>query len=112
MSGTHGFDNRIEYRFKLPAHRVINKKRRKMDEDLSEFLVEVQERKVPSIYLKVTGELGDPQVSLDREALRSGIQKEWKEQKPWQREKGDPSSDAPSSGGLKFEWSEGRDSIR
>ena len=62
--------------------------------------------------LKVTGELGDPQVSLDREALRSGIQKEWKEQKPWQREKGDPSSDAPSSGGLKFEWSEGRDSIR
>ena len=112
MSGTHGFDNRIEYRFKLPAHRVINKKRRKMDEDLSEFLVEVQERKVPSIYLKVTGELGDPQVSLDREALRSGIQKEWKEQKPWQRKKEDPSSDAPSSGGLKFEWSEGRDSIR
>ena len=112
MSGTHGFDNRIEYRFKLPAHRVINKKRREMDEELSEFLVEVQERKVPSIYLKVTGELGDPQVSLDREALRSGIQQEWKEQKPWQLEKEDPSSDAPSSGGLKFEWSEGRDSIR
>lgn len=112
MSGSHGFNNRIDYRFKLPAHRVINKKKRKMDEELSEFLVEVQERKVPSIYLKVTGELSDPQVALDKEALRSGIQQEWREQKPWQREKDESASEPPPSGGLKFEWSEGRDSIR
>ena len=112
MSGSHDFNNRIDYRFKLPAHRVINKKKRKMDQELSEFLVEVQERKVPSIYLKVTGELSDPQVALDKEALRSGIQQEWKEQKPWQREKDEPASEPPPSGGLKFEWSEGRDSIR
>jgi hypothetical protein len=110
ISGIHEFNNNIDYQFSLPINRLISKRKSKMDKELEEFLVEVQERKEPKFYVQVTGTVEEPIVTVDKEGIKKGIKSEWKNQDIWK--KSDPEKDEKPSGGLQFEWGEETDSIR
>lgn len=107
--GLHYFNNQIDYRFNLPIEKVVGKKRQKMEEELSDYIMEVQERKQPRIYLRVTGSMSQPVVEVDRDGIRTGLEKEWKAQKPFEKNTDDLSDRKKPS--LQFEWEEGRDSL-
>lgn len=110
ISGIHQFDNTIDYQFSLPINRLVSKRKSQMDEELEEYLVEVQERKQPKFYVRVTGTVEKPVVSVDKEGIKEGIKTEWKNQDIWKKK--ETEEEEKPSGGLQFEWGEETDSIR
>lgn len=110
IEGVHDFDNKIDYRFSLPIQRVVSKKSRKwMDEELDEYVVEVQTRKQPLIHLRVTGSMEEPSIQLDEDAFKTGLKKEWEDQNIFKKDNKTDNTDKEKPA-LQFEWNEPRDS--
>jgi hypothetical protein len=107
--GLHYFNNQIDYRFNLPIEKVVGKKKTKMDDELGDYIIEVQERKQPRIYLRVTGSMDRPVVEVDRDGIRAGLQQEWKDQKPFEEEIEELSDRKKPV--FQFEWEEEQDSL-
>ena len=107
--GLHYFNNQIDYRFNLPIEKVVGKKKTKMDDELGDYIIEVQERKQPRIYLRVTGSMNRPVVEVDRDGIRAGLQQEWKDQKPFEEEIEELSDRKKPV--FQFEWEEEQDSL-
>ncbi len=82
FTGRHAFDNTIDYSVKLKmADALFNKRRAKARKsEFDAFLIEQESKDNPAIYLKMTGQAGNPQVSLDKEALGQSLKQDLKKQ--------------------------------
>ena len=80
-SGTHSFDNVMDYEFKILLNEILgNKFRRKNKKRLSEFgVVQDDGIKGMTMFLKMQGTVDDPQISYNtlrlRESLSDGLKK-------------------------------------
>jgi hypothetical protein len=75
LSGTHTFDQRIDYRIAAPLNN-----RKKVDPDEAFGAIEEVTTGKPKIYLKITGTTDSYEVSLDKEALKKKISSDLKKE--------------------------------
>ena len=86
-SGIHSFDNEMDYEFKILLNEILgNKFKRKHKKKVSEFgIVENNGIKGIAMFLKMKGNIDDPEISYNtlrlRESLSQGFKKEKKELK-------------------------------
>lgn len=113
INGTHDFDNNIDYGLKLKLSDVLFKKRRNKTRksEFDDYLAEAEEEDDPNIYIKMTGAVSDPQISLDTKSLGKsileGFKKQGKELKDlFSKDKKDKTKEDP---GIIYEWDEDDD---
>ncbi len=76
LSGTHTFDNHIDYRFKLLLNDVLWRKAKKKKKDISEFgYIADDGLGKTTIFLKMKGTIDDYDISYDTK----GLKERWKE---------------------------------
>ena len=86
-SGIHSFDNEMDYEFKILLNEILgNKFKRKHKKKVSEFgIVENNGIKGIAMFLKMKGNIDNPEISYNtlrlRESLSQGFKKEKKELK-------------------------------
>ena len=86
-AGTHSFENVMDYEFKILLNEILgNKFKRKNKKKVSEFgVVQDDDVKGMTMFLKMKGTVDDPQISYNtlrlRESLSDGFKKEKKELK-------------------------------
>lgn len=108
--GKHSFDQQIDYSIRLAVADLIKKKKKKKS-DLDEWIVEAETTEQPYIWVHVGCTVANPCLSMDREMMKKGVKKEWKQQgediknifKP-EDPKTKPKD--PTKGELIFEWEE------
>ena len=104
IKGEHRFNNWIDYTVQLPIEALI-KKGKKSKGEFDDWIVEVQERKQPGIYVKIKGEMNALDIQWDKDATQEGLKQEWQRNaNPFRKD----TTIAPikSSGGIQFDWDE------
>ena len=84
ISGTHNFEQEIDYRIKLLLSELISSKFRKKNTQIkkTEFGEVKENGKIfNTIYFKMTGNSENPEISFDRIRFREDVQKEIKKEK-------------------------------
>ena len=80
MEGTHQFNNQVDYRFTLLLDQILGKKAKKPKD--SEFgYVEDDGLGKTQLFLRMKGDLNDPDISYDKQQLGKHLKKEVKEEK-------------------------------
>ena len=75
ISGTHTFDQRIDYRVIAPL-----RSKRKIDPDEAFGAIEEDNTGQPKIFLKITGTTDDYKVMYDKEAVKKKIVSDFKKE--------------------------------
>jgi len=112
LQGKHSFDQQIDYSVRLALKDVLNKKRKDKKTDLDEWIVEVESADQPYIWVHIGCTIDNPCLTLDRELIKKGVKKEWKQQgedirnifKP-EPANAEPKKD-PTKGEVLYEWNE------
>lgn len=103
LSGTHAFDQRIDYRVVAPL-----RNRKKIDPDEAFGAIEEDSKGQAKIFLKITGTTDDYDVSLDKAAVKqkiaSDLKKEVKELKDAFRLKGKKKKKELELSDEEFDW--------
>lgn len=83
IEGKHGFDNSINYSIRLKLSDVLfnNRKNRKKQSEFDQHLDVVEEDDDPNIYIKMTGSVEAPSITLDRQNIGKSINQDLKNQK-------------------------------
>jgi hypothetical protein len=82
ISGTHSFNNDIDYQIKLLLSELISKKARKRDANLDkQLLVEDDGLGRTTLYLKMDGTVDDPNIYFDKIRIKEKIKTEIKKEK-------------------------------
>ncbi len=111
LQGRHSFDQQIDYSIRLALKDVIGKKRKDKKTDLDNWIVEVETTDQPYIWVHVGCSIADPCLTLDRELLKQGVKKEWKQQGEdikniFKPDKNTTPKKDPTKGEVIFEWNE------
>ncbi len=82
ISGTHSFNNDIDYQIKLLLSELISKKARKRNTNLDkQLLVEDDGLGRTTLYLKMDGTVDDPNIYFDKIRIKEKIKTEIKKEK-------------------------------
>jgi len=82
ISGTHSFDNVIDYRFKLLMNDVLWKKAKSKKKENSEFGYEEDDGLGKAVlFLRMTGTVKNPKISYDTKSLKEKWNDDIKEEK-------------------------------
>lgn len=82
ISGTHSFDNAIDYRFKLLMSDVLWKKAKSKKKENSEFGYEEEDGLGKAVmFLRMTGTVKNPKISYDTKSLKEKWNDDIKEEK-------------------------------
>lgn len=74
ISGTHSFDQRIDYRIVTPL------RRKKLNDPESQLAIEEDPRGGPKLFLKIVGTTDDYKISYDTEAVKRKIVSDFKKE--------------------------------
>ncbi len=112
ISGTHDFNNMIDYSMRLKLDDVLfsKRKRERKKSEFDEHLVEIDNEDEPYIYVKMSGTADDPDISLDRESMGSAFSRDLKQQGQEIKDifkKEDSDKKDKNDPGIIFEWDEG-----
>ncbi|OQX79080.1 MAG: hypothetical protein B6D61_04165 [Bacteroidetes bacterium 4484_249] len=80
ISGTHTFQNQIDYRIKVLLSDLLSKKKRKEDE-IEGIFTQDDGLGRTTLFLKMTGDANDPEIKYDTKAVRTKISSDLKSQK-------------------------------
>jgi len=81
-SGTHAFNNDIDYKIKLSLNDLLSKKARKAKKENSEFgVVEDDGLGRTALYLSMTGNADNPVIKYDRKSAMTNLKKDFKSEK-------------------------------
>jgi len=72
LSGTHTFDNVIDYHVKLKMADVINRNKKSKPEDIGDNFVKEDDIE-PRLFLSLTGDVSDPVIKYDSRAVKEKI---------------------------------------
>jgi len=82
ISGTHSFNNEIDYQIKLLLSELISKRARKRNTNLDKQLfVEDDGLGKTTLYLKMDGTVDDPNIYFDKISIKEKIKTEIKKEK-------------------------------
>lgn len=77
-SGTHGFDNEIDYRVRMQLSDVLFKKQQKENPELDEHYVFEDQKAGPLLFLHMTGNVYNPIIEYDSQSARKNVVQEFK----------------------------------
>lgn len=77
-SGTHGFDNEIDYRIRMQMSDVLFKKQQREHPDLEEHYVFEDRKAGPLLFLRMTGNVYHPIIEYDAQSARKNVVQEFK----------------------------------
>lgn len=81
-SGTHDFDNNIDYHFKVTLSELLSKKRLREAPKNKEFEeVEEDEQGKTTLFISMTGNIDNPKIKFDRKELKQFVKDEVKNEK-------------------------------
>jgi hypothetical protein len=81
VSGTHSFDNYLDYKMKIRLSELLTRKaRRAKKENEENFVVEDDPRRA-SIYLSISGNSNDPEVKYDQKQAMASVKEDLREEK-------------------------------
>ncbi|HRG59587.1 MAG TPA: AsmA-like C-terminal region-containing protein [Bacteroidia bacterium] len=81
-SGTHDFDNNIDYHFKVTLNELLSKKRRREVPKNSEFdEMEEDEKGKTTLFISMTGNMDNPKIKFDKKELKKFVKDEIKNEK-------------------------------
>ena len=82
LAGSHGFNNSIDYSIRLKLSDVLfnSRKKQKKQSEFDEHLTVMESEDNPNIFLKMTGTVDDPIISLDKKSVGKSINADLKEQ--------------------------------
>lgn len=106
-TGTHHFNNTIDYGVRLRLQEVLSKKEKKskLSPELAQHIYEQESEDVPYLFLRLTGNALNPKVSIDKEAWLSSIGEDLQEQKKeWRKKLNKEKKPADKDSGIQFEW--------
>lgn len=82
LSGRHGFDNRVDYRFNLLLKDLLASKYRILKQNKQEEFGELEESQGGArLFLKMTGTMDNPKISYDMASTVQKIKQDLKEEK-------------------------------
>lgn len=83
IEGSHGFDNTIDYSIRLKLSDVLfnSRKKKSKQSEFDSHLTVVEGDDDPNIYIKMTGSVDDPSITLDRKNISKSINQDLKNQK-------------------------------
>ena len=82
VSGTHSFENKIDYQVRLLLSELISKKFRKKNTNFdNEFGVVDDEMGYTTLYLKMTGDVDNPEIYFDKIKIKEKLNLKVKEEK-------------------------------
>ncbi|PJA09576.1 MAG: hypothetical protein COX70_01450 [Flavobacteriales bacterium CG_4_10_14_0_2_um_filter_32_8] len=127
ISGTHTFNNEIDYRFKLLMSDVLWKKAKATKKENSEFGYEADDGLgKTTLFLHMTGTVSNYKISYDTKGLKESFVEDLKKEKNtlksilkeefgWFKKdstinQNNPSADGPKGDGFELEWEEEKDS--
>ncbi len=121
VAGTHSFDNKIDYQFRVLMSDVIWRKAKSKKKENSEFgyIEDDRERKM-SLYLRMTGTVDNYKIGYDSKGVKEKWKQDLKEEKKTVKQllnnefgwfKKDSTAniskdDSPKDSGLQIEWEE------
>jgi hypothetical protein len=79
LSGTHTFNNEIDYHIRLLLSELLAKKSRKNDEEFGP--IEKDQENTRSLYLLMTGTVDKPVIKYDRQGLKNKVRTDIKQEK-------------------------------
>lgn len=81
-SGTHNFDNIVDYHFKVKMADLLFRKAKTKKQDLEEFAeVEDGEKKGMNLYISMTGPIDDPKIKYDKQGFKKSFKEIKSEEK-------------------------------
>ena len=82
ISGTHSFDNEIDYQIKLLLSELISKKARKRNANLNNEFGAVEDDGLgrTTLYLKMDGNVDNPNIYFDKIRIKEKIKSEVKKE--------------------------------
>lgn len=125
VAGTHSFDNKIDYQFRVLMSDVIWRKAKSKKKENTEFgYIEDDREGKMSLYLRMTGTVDDYKIGYDSKGVKEKWKQDLKEEKKTVKQllnsefgwfKKDsiantPKDDSPKDSGLQIEWEEGEKS--
>ncbi|MBI3500998.1 MAG: AsmA family protein [Bacteroidetes bacterium] len=82
LSGTHGFDNAIDYHFKVLMSDVLFSKARKAKKENDEFgVVEDDKSGRTSLFISMTGTVDEPKFNYDKQGAKQNLKENMAEEK-------------------------------
>lgn len=83
IEGSHGFNNTIDYSIRLKLSDVLfsSRKKKNRQSEFDSHLTVVEEDDDPNIYIKMTGTVENPIITLDRKNIGKSINQDLKQQK-------------------------------
>jgi hypothetical protein len=79
MSGTHSFDNIIDYQIKVNLRKVLAAKFGKRNNDVD--YIEEDPYEGINLYLRMTGDITNPKIKYDRQSVKKKLKQDLAEQK-------------------------------
>jgi hypothetical protein len=81
-SGTHDFDNNIDYHFKVTLSELLSKKRKREVPKNNEFdEIEDDEQGKSTLFISMTGNIDHPKIKFDKKELKQFVKDEIKNEK-------------------------------
>ncbi|MCB9361406.1 MAG: hypothetical protein H6587_11880 [Flavobacteriales bacterium] len=125
VAGTHSFDNKIDYQFRVLLSDVLWRKAKSKKKENSEFgYIEDDREGKMSLYLRMTGTVDDYKIGYDSKGVKEKWKQDLKEEKKtvkqllnnefgWFKKDttlNEPTNDKPKDSGLQIEWEEEEES--
>ena len=81
-SGTHDFENNIDYHFKVTLNELLSKKRKREVPKNNEFdEIEEDEKGKTTLFISMTGNIDNPKIKFDKKELKKFVKDEIKNEK-------------------------------
>ena len=81
-SGTHDFNNNIDYHFKVTLNELLSKKRKREVPKKNEFdEIEDDEQGKTTLFISMTGNMENPKIKFDKKELKQFVKDEIKNEK-------------------------------
>jgi hypothetical protein len=113
--GDHSFDNQINYLVRLELTDVMFKEKRLENPDMEDYVVVEDDGLAPNLYLRMTGDVYDPEIRYDMKAAGKDVARDWQEEKEeikdaWQSTFNKDSTETNDEGPrYELEWNDSTD---
>lgn len=108
LVGSHTFENKIDYTVRLQLADVLFNKRKGAGSkgEFDDFIQEQNPEDDPSIYVKMTGDVDNPKIGLDKKAMGQSIKQDLKDQGQELKDifKKDEKKPVKNKTGIQYKW--------
>ena len=101
LEGTHSFNNQIDYLVKMNLREALFAERKRRRSDFDDLMIESNDGQ-PRIWVRMKGDISDPEISLDKRQIRQTLGEQLREQ--GRQLRGEQSKREQKQQQYEFEW--------